>query len=117
MAKRLSLKQAQLIRQHGYILEKLAKSTARDRKTILQNAPSELFKALNLIFRLVANEELELSKSSRNVIKRHKRLIRSTSKLGTRAIKGRLVRQRGGSLPKILSTILPIVGAIVKSVI
>ena len=117
MAKRLSVKQSQLLQRHRYILNKLANSSVKNRRTILKNAPTDLFKVLNLIFKLIADNRIELSKQQKIKIKKHKRFIRSTSRLGTKAIKGKLVRQSGGSLPKILSTILPIIGAVVRAVI
>ena len=117
MAKRLSVKQAQLLQRHKYILAKLANSSVKDRRTILRHAPSDLFKVLDLIFKLIANDDIGLSKRQKIGIKKHKRFIRSTSGLGTKAIKGKLVRQTGGMLPAILSIILPLIGAVVKAVI
>ena len=117
MAKRLSVKQAQLLHRHRYILAKLANSSVKDRRTILRHGPSDLHKVLNLILKLIANDGIVLSKQQKTGIKKHKRLIRSTSGLGTKAIKGTLVRQTGGMLPAILSTILPMIGALVRAVI
>ena len=117
MAKHLSVKQAKMLQQHRYILSKLAKSNIKDRRTILKNAPSDLFKVLDLIFKLTSGRKLNLLKEGDNKIKKHKRLNRTTSQLGPASIKGKLVRQTGGSLPKILSTVLPIIGAIVKAII
>ena len=117
MAKRLSVKQSQLLQRHRYILNKLANSSVKNRRIILKNAPSDLFKVLNLIFKLISDNRIDLSKEQMMGIKKHKRFIRSTSELGTKAIKGKLVRQTGGSLATILSTILPIIGAVIKTVI
>ena len=117
MGKRISSKSAQLIKKHKYILDKLSKSKAKDRKTILLNAPSTLYTVLDTIFKMLANDQLDLSQSHKAKIKKHRRLIRSTSKLNAKAIKTKLVRQRGGSLPKILATILPVVGSIIKAFI
>ena len=117
MAKHLSVKQAKMLQRYKYILRKLANSNIKDRRTILKNAPSDLFKVLDLVFKLTSGGKLNLSKEGENKIKKHKRLIRTTSQLGLRSIKGKLVRQTGGSLPKILSTVLPIIGAIVKAII
>ncbi len=114
---RLSVKQAELLNKHRYILRKLATSKDKNRKIILKNAPIDLFKTLNLVFKLLANEQLELSKHQSKKIKKHKRLIRSTSELNNRGIKDKLVRQKGGALPAILSTVLPIIGGIIKSIL
>ena len=50
VSKRLSLTQAKLLKKHRYILQKLASTSEQNRKKILQNAPLDLFKTLNLIF-------------------------------------------------------------------
>lgn len=111
------MKQAKLLHQHRYILKKLANSSIKDRKIILKNAPKELFTTLNLIFKLLHSGKLTLPQKAEQNIKKHQKLIRSTSKLGVNSIKSKLSRQRGGSLPKILSTVLPIIAAIVKTII
>ena len=111
------MNQARLIQRHRYILKKLSNSNIKDRKKIFKNAPNDLFKVLDLIFKLLENQKLTLSKKRELEIKPHRKLIRSTSKLTPTSIKTKMVRQTGGSLPKILSTVLPIIGAIVKAII
>lgn len=103
------------IQKHRYILKKLSTSNLKTRKAILQNAPSTLFTVLSTIFKLVANNQLDLTDENRAKIKIHKRIIRSTSRLDKRAIKRKLVQQKGGSLQQILSTVLPIIASVVKS--
>ena len=44
-------------------------------------------------------------------------MIRTTSKLRSSNMKGKLTRQRGGALPEILAIVLPILGGLIKSVI
>ena len=117
MGKRISPKSAQLVKRHKYILNKLSKSNAKDRKTILLNAPAKLYNVLDIIFKMLADDKLDLSQNHKAKIKKHKRLIRSTSKLNAKAIKTKMVHQRGGSLQKILSTILPVVGSVIKALI
>ena len=116
-SKRLSVKQAKLLKQHRYIMHKLVTSSDKDRRTILRNAPLDLFKALNLVFKLLDGEQLNLTSQQSNRIKKHKRLIRSASGLNNSHIKGELVRQKGGALSAILSTVLPIIGGLVKAII
>ena len=106
-----------MIKRHKYILRKLAISNSKDRKKILTNAPSELFRVLLLIFKLLEDNKLNLSNRHKMEIKPHKRLIKSSSKLNHQGIKRKLSAQHGGSLPKILSTILPILGAVVKAIL
>ena len=117
MSKSISLKQAQTIQRHRYILKKLATSDLKTRKAILLKAPTSLFTALGLIFKLLDDDRLNLRGKSKLKINKHKRLIRSTSRLNSQSIKGKLTRQRGGSLQQILSTILPILATVVKTFI
>ncbi len=117
MSKHISVKQAQLLKKHRYILKKLAATSNKDRKTILKNAPQQLFRALNLVFNLLANDKLSLSRKQEHNIKKHKRLIRSSSDLKATAIKRKLLGQSGGALPAILAAALPIIGSLIKSII
>ena len=116
-SKRLSVKQIKLLRQHRYILGKLASSDRKDRRKILENAPTELFKVLNMIFRLLADEHLDLSKHQDKKIKKHKRLIRSTSGLKGSRIKRKFTGQSGGTLATILSTVLPVIGGLIQAIL
>ena len=116
-AKRLSMKHAKLLRQHRYILEKLATTNKKDRQTILKNAPSDLFKVLNLVFKLLNEKNLDLSQRQNRAISKHKRLIRSASGLKGTQIKERLVKQRGGALSTILSAVLPVLGGLIQSIL
>ena len=115
VSKRLSVKQSHLLNQHRYILGKLVKTSDKNRKQILNNAPADLFKALNLIFKLLDNQNLKLTKVQEAKIKKHKRFIKTTSTLKPASIKSQLV-QRGGALSAILSAVLPVVAKLLKSV-
>ena len=117
MPKRLSVKQAKLLNRHRYILKKLSTISSSERKKVFKNAPQDLFRALNIIFEKLANDRIPLSKKQAQAIKKHKRLIRSTSDLKNSAIKRKLQSQSGGALPAILSTILPIIAGIIKSIL
>ena len=44
-------------------------------------------------------------------------MIRSASKLHVDAIKGKLSQQKGGALGTILSTVLPIIGGLIKNIL
>lgn len=116
MSLRISLNQKKLLKRYKYIFKKLVHTNAKDRKVILKNAPKELFKALDLVFKLLAENRLPLPHKQEETINKHKRLIRSASKLKTSAIKAKLLQQRGGALPVILSAILPIIGSLVKAI-
>ena len=117
MSKHLSLKQARLIKQHRYILRKLATTNVKNRKLILKNAPSQLFQTLNLIFKLSSKNQLNLSEQQTKKIKRHSNTIRKTSKLSSGAIKRKLQNQKGGFLHAMLSAALPIIGSLIKAII
>ena len=115
--KRLSVKQARLLKKHKYILKKLATSNRGNRRTILKNAPGELFKVLNLVFQLLINKNLNLDDEQHQVLKKHKRMISSTKGLKGAGMKQKLIAQRGGALGTILSTVLPLIGVLVQSLI
>lgn len=104
-----------MLKRHRYILGKLASTSAKNRKKILNNAPGELFKVLNLIFKLLNGQDLTLSKTQEKKIKKHKSLIRTASGLKTTDIKRKLV-QRGGALGTILTAVLPVLGGLLKKI-
>ena len=116
-SKRLSVKQAEMLKKHRYILEKLATSDLKNRKIILKHSPAELFKVLGVVFDLIANKKLELDDKQHKTLKKHGRIIRSTSALKGAGMKRKLIAQRGGALATILSTVLPILGGILQSFI
>lgn len=117
MPQHLPLASVRLINKHRYILRKLATSSIKQRRIILKNAPNELFKTLHVVFKLLSDGKLDISKKNENKIKKHKTLIRSTSRLNAKSIKAKLVKQQGGALPAILSSILPILGTVVKALL
>ena len=87
MSTHLSIGQARFLNQHRYILRRLARATLTERKKVLRPAPPQLFKALDIIFRLVANNQIPLSKKQEQAIKKHQRVIKSTANLKRAAIK------------------------------
>lgn len=115
--KRLSLRQIKLLNQHRYILKKLESSTNKDRKTILKNAPAELFKVLNLVFRMLHKKQLDLSEQQNKQVNKHKRLIRTASGLKGSKMQQKLVKQRGGALSTILSVAIPIISGLIQSLL
>ena len=61
MSNRISVKDAEMLKRNRYILQKLSKVSDVERKTILSNAPPELLKVMNLIFRLLNGAAIRLS--------------------------------------------------------
>ena len=117
MSKRLSVKQARFLNQHRYILKKLARVSNSERKKVLHTAPPQLFKALDIIFSLLAKNQIPLSRKQEHAISKHQRVIKSTVNLKRAAIKRKLQGQSGGSLGKVLSTVLPIIAGIVSKIL
>lgn len=111
------MNQAKTLKRHRYILEKLASSNSKDRKKILENAPSELFKVLNLVFKLINEKKLTLSKRQNTTVNRHKKLIRKASGLKSSGIKAALVKHRGAGLSTILSAVIPVLAGLVQSIL
>lgn len=97
-------------------MQKLAKSDIATRRKILKNAPAQLFKALNIVFNLLNEDKVNLPSKQSSNIKKHKQLIKSTSKLRGTDIKGKLMRQRGGALGAILTAVLPVIGRLLKGI-
>ena len=63
------------------------------------------------------NQKENKIKQKQAKLKKHNTLIKSTSRLGTALLKKKLPRQTGGSLKSILSTVLPVLGTIIRAVI
>ena len=116
MSKRLSVRQAKMLHKHRYILKKLASSSIKDKRKILSNAPGDLFKVLNIIFKLLNENKIDLPTKDKQKIRKHRQFIRSASGHNI-DLKSQLSKQRGGSFQKVLSTVLPIIGTIVKTLI
>ena len=112
--KYLSVRQANMLKQHRYILDKLTQSSIKDRKTILRNSPSILFKVLKLIFKLLTNGKLVLNRKQKQSLKKHEKFIHSVNTVKALHIKRKLLAQRGESLATVLKTVLPIIVGIVK---
>lgn len=117
MSKRLSVKQAEMLNRNRYILKKLATVNNTYRRKMLSEAPSELFQVINLIFRILNDNNTKLSNKKEEKIKKHRRFIRSSSDLKVSAIKRKLKNQRGGFWSAILSAALPLVAPLVKSIL
>ena len=98
-------------------MKKLASSNAKHRKTILENAPKELFAVFNILFKLLADKNLDLSHKQKKNIEKHKKLIQTVKGLKGNKVKRRFLEQKGGALSAILSTILPVISGIISSII
>ena len=115
MSKHISLKQSKILNQHRYILKKLSKVDKNARKKILKNAPSQLFRALDIVFSLLLQEKLPLTKKIESVVKKHQRFIKNTQDLKLSAIKRKA--QSGGAFGTILATLIPIIGSILTKIL
>ena len=116
MSKRLSLKHKNLINRNRYIIKKLASVSNAERKSILNNAPSDLYKTISLIFKILNDGNPNISKKHQEKIKPHRRLIQNTSDLKSSAIKRRVMNQKGGFWQTLASVFLPLVGPVVKKI-
>ena len=107
VSKHISVKEKTLLKQHKYILKKLVSSNDKDRQVIFENAPSELYQALKMLFKLLADKKLSLTSSQQKRLAAHKQLIRSTSDLKrVKELQRKLIRHRRG-VTSILRVILP----------
>ena len=117
MSNHISVKDAEMLKRNHYILQKLLKVSDVERKTILSNAPPELFQVMNLIFRLLNGAAIRLSNKDEKKIKKHRRFIQRTRDLKASAIKRKLKNQKGGFWSALLSAALHIITPIVKKVL
>lgn len=115
MSKRIPLNQSKFLNQHRYILRKLSKLDNDKRKKILKSAPSQLFKALDIVFSLIAQNKIPLTKKHESVLKKHQRFIKNTTDLKHSAIKRKA--QSGGAFGAILSALIPIIGSVLSKIL
>ena len=106
VSKHISVKQKKLLKQHKYILQKLASASDRNKQVILENAPPELFQALSMLYKLLVDKKLTLTRSQDRKLTTHKQLIRSIGGLKGTELQKKLIRYRRG-VASILRIILP----------
>jgi hypothetical protein len=116
MSKRLSIKPKDLIKRNRYIIQKLASVTGAERKKILSSAPSELYRVINLIFKILNDSNTKIPKKHKDKVKHHRRFIQSTVDLKSNAIKRKLKNQKGGFWQTLASVFLPIIAPAVKKI-
>ena len=116
MSKRLSTKPRDLIKRNRYIIQKLASVSDGERKKILSTAPSELYKVINLIFKILNDSNTKIPKKHKERVKHHKRFIQSTVDLKSSAIKRKLKNQKGGFWQTLASVFLPLIAPAVKKI-
>ena len=108
MVKRLPVKASlKSVRQHRYILKKIANASAKDRKTMFKNAPNQLFSVIKTLFQLVSNGNLKLGKAQK-----HKKLAEKISTANLKTIKAS-ARQGGGAIAAIIGGILPFLAPLI----
>ena len=113
MPKRLSVKNAQLIKKHFYILKTLKKVGKKQRLKILKNAPNTLFKVFDIIFSHCISGVIPLETK---YLKQHRKFLKVNSNKPISAIKERLI-QDGGAFPLLLSGLIPIIGSLLSKII
>ena len=116
MPKRLSKQPRDLIKRNRYIIQKLASVSDAERKKILSTAPSELYKVINLIFKILNDSNTKIPKKHKDRIKLHERFIKNTVDLKSSAIKRKVINQKGGFWQTLASVFLPLVGPVVKKI-
>ena len=97
-----------IIKSHHRALKMVTSSTRRNFNVALRNNPS-LAKAIKVLFRYILDGTLKMKPRHKQKLKPHKHYIR---KIAYKP-RGELVVQKGGSiLATILSTIVPLIPAI-----
>ena len=104
MSKRFSLK------THHNALKMLSKAKKEHYKIILENTP-DIIKAIKHLCKYILNGTIKLEKKYIKKLKPHRKFLRKLSRSKHKAIKTTV--QRGGSiLQTILSTVLPLLPAL-----
>lgn len=106
VSKHLPVNQKKLLRQHKYILQKLSSTSDNNKQVILENAPPELFQALRMLYKLLADKKLILTKSQERKLAAHRQLIHSIGGLKGTELQKKLIRYRR-RVSSILRIILP----------
>ena len=75
MSKHLSRKPTNLINRNRYIIKKLASVSNAERQIILSNAPSELYKAINLIVKILNDDNTKIPKNTKKALKNIKKKL------------------------------------------
>ena len=114
MPKRISVNQLRLLESHKYILKKSASSSDKQRRRILENAPNELFKVFEIIFKLIENGQLDLTAKQKSKINKYNNFIKSTRDLKSAAVRKKLRNQKGGFLGGLLGAVIPTVLSLFK---
>ena len=83
---------------------------------ILSKAPSELFKVINSIFKILNDSNTKIPKKHKERIKLHRRFIQKTTDLKSSAIKIKLKNQKGGFWQTLATVFLPLIGPAVKKI-
>ena len=107
MAKRLHL----ILRSHHTALKMLNKSKGSNFDIILNNTPS-MIKAIRILFRYILKNTLKMERKHLSILKPHRKFIRKIANGSNKIVKP--VIQKGGSIfNTILSTVLPLLAAII----
>ena len=79
MSKRLSKQPRELIKRNRYIIQKLASVSDAERKNILSTAPSELYKVINLIFKILNDSNTKIPKNIKTELNYMNDLLKTLS--------------------------------------
>ena len=106
MSKRVHL----VLKTHHDALKMLSKAKGQRFKIIMENTP-EMVKAIQVLFRYILNGRLKLQDKHVNKLKPHRNYIRKIARGSHKTIK-RTVQTGGSIFSKILSTVLPLIPAL-----
>ena len=112
MPKRLSIKNARMIKQHMHTLRILSKVGKSTRLNILKKAPNTLFKALEILFRNCISGVIPVKAQH---LKRYGLFMKRNSNKSASVIKGHVI-QNGGALPLLLAGLIPVIGNLLSKI-
>lgn len=106
------------LRAHKHMLHVLKNCKPCTRKNILKNGSGELIKTLCEVCVNVLNGNAKISKKNKNRLRKYKTTLRQLAKpKSSLTVKRKILVQKGGFLPVILSAVLSgIVGKLLEQV-
>ena len=108
---------SKLIRQHHSALCTLASEKPKTRKILLEKAKRPVIDALSECALNLLKGSIKLSEKQKKKLKRFKNYLRELANKRVSLKKKKLITQRGGFIPALLSAILPVIGSLIGKAI
>ena len=108
---------SKLIRQQHSALRTLACEKPKARKLLLAKAKRPVIDALSECALNILKGSVKLTETQKKKLKRFKSYLRELSNKRVSLKKKKLIAQRGGFIPALLSAIIPVIGSLIGKAI